>query len=262
MDLGFKVESLAVLDLHVYYNRIYVATDAGTWSASLSPLKGGGRALEDQRQLTRLASESLAVGMGAVAVSLGANGLGIYLNAWKNGALEEVRVERESRRSTLDWGRATNYPDDSSYETLEIERVRHGARSYLRGIRPSVGGPVELSENEYALWNRGRLLVANGRNVESRGHASPRSRRTQLASFEASRRPISVSVTGNSMVVTESSSALEVARSDDRLTVYEGPIGSIRTFPGSQRYRRLIAATVEGGFILSAVMLDDSAVVS
>lgn len=257
LDLGIKADSLAVLDMNVYYNSVYVATDSGTWSAAISTDSSSDRILVNQRRLTWSATESLSVGMGAVAASLGANGLSIYPGVWRNEDPSETRIERESLRSSLGWGRATNYPTNSSYENLEIDRQEIRGRVYLNSVGPARTGPVELPEGHYALWDRGRLLVADDHEVASRGLASANSRRTTLTSRDAKKRPLSVCVTGNGFIVTESSRSLEAGRGDESRVIHKGAVGSVRTFPASQRYRRLIAATVEGGFILSAVMRDD-----
>ena len=256
-DLGFRAESLAVLDLHVYYNKVYVATDRGTW---MLPLEASGRneaVIGDPHRLTSDATESLNVGMGAVAASLGPNGLAVFLDAWADASTRESRIERESLRSSLGWGRATNYPTDSSYETLDVDRREHKGRSVLEEVRAPKEEPIRLSDDSYALWESGRLIVGSRAGISSLGQARNSSRPKLIAERVVTRRPLWVGPTGNRMIVTETAETLEVSRGDSLTTIYRGEVGAVRTFPGSQRYRRLIAATVEGGILLSAVFRDD-----
>lgn len=254
IDLGFQSDSLAVMDMHVYYDRIYVATDQGTWAVGIQPDRPD-QVISDRRRLTTDATESLSVGMGAVAASLGPNGLAVFFEAWQQDSSRESRVDSESLRSSLGWGRATNYPTDNSYELLEVDRKEHRGRIVLDEVRASKTAPVELSEGTYALWDTGRLLVADGTGVSSRGQVTSHSRQTRVAERRNSRRPLWIGSTGNRLIVTESSNSLEVGRAERVANIYKGPLGSVRTFPGSQRYRRLIAATIEGGFILTAAFV-------
>jgi len=254
IDLGFKSDSMAVMDMHVYYNQIYIATDRGTWALSLNPDRP--ELVSDSRRITNDATESLAVGMGAVAASLGQNGLSVFLDAWQWDVPRESRVDTESLRSSLGWGRATNYPSDSAYELLDVDRKEHRGRVVLDEVRASTEPAVELAEGSYALWNGGRLLVADNGGISSRGQVTRTSRNRLVADRESSRRPLWVGPTGNGLIVTESTDSLEAGRGDRAIKLYKGPVGSARTFPASQRYKRLIAATVEGGFILTTAFRD------
>lgn len=256
IDLGFKADSLAVMDLHIYYDRIYIATDGGTWVVGINS-GGSDELVSDARRLTSDSTESLSVGMGAVAASLGTNGLAVFLDAWQPTSPREARVDRDSLRASLGWGRATNYPSDNSYETLDVDRSERKGRVVIDEVRAPKETATELAEGSYALWSTGRLLVADGGGISSRGQVTANSRSRLIAERENARRPLWVGATGNRLIVTESSNSLEVSRGDRVVTLYEGPIGSARTFPGSQRYQRLIAATVEGGFILTAAFRDD-----
>ncbi|MBF4563122.1 hypothetical protein ITJ43_13365 [Microbacterium sp. VKM Ac-2870] len=260
LDLGFRAESLAVLDMHVYYNKIYVATDQGTWMALLQKSGRDEAVIGEPHRITNDATESLSAGMGAVAASLGRNGLAVFLDAWVGGSGRQQRIERESLRSTLGWGRAINYPTDSSYQTLDVERRQHKGRPVLDTVKAPEGDPVELSDGSYALWESGRLLVGDAAGTSSLGQDRESSRSkviAERADRTVTRRPLWIGPTGNGLIVTETAEALEAGRGSRLMTIYRGEIGSVRTFPGSQRYRRLIAATVEGGLLLSAVFRDD-----
>lgn len=256
-DVGFQVESQSVLDLHAYYDRLYVATNRGTWCATIETSRSAPGTLTSPQRLTSDATESLSVGMGAVAASLGPNGLAVFLDAWKPRPSRQSRIDRESLRSSLGWGQATNYPTDSSYEVLEVERRDHRGRPVLDTVRAPEADRVQLSEETYALWDGGRLLVADRRGVSSLGRATRTSRHRPVAESKTTRRPLWVGTTGNRLVVTEYADSLQVGRGDSMVTLHRGPSASVRTFSGSHRYRRLIAATVEGGLLLSAVFRDD-----
>ncbi|MEJ1229877.1 MAG: hypothetical protein WDM88_03275 [Galbitalea sp.] len=254
--LGFDIAANAILDMHVYYNRIYVATDQGTWSAALESSSELRDFLSDQRRHVSHPTESLSVGMGAVAASLGTNGISVFLGVWDQSEHRETRIERESRRSTLGWGQATNYPTDSSYELLEIDKTVHRGRQVLSDVRWGDATTVEMPDNTYAIWDARRLLVADEAGVSSLGRADTNSRNRRISGKGGTHRPLWIGPTGNRLMITETDGSLNVGRGDRVLTLYKGPLGSVRTFPGSHRYRRLVAATVEGGFILSAVFRD------
>lgn len=258
IDLGFQIDAQAVLDLRVYYNRAYVATDKGTWSMSITNGERDAPRLSDPKQLTSLATESLSVGMGAVAASLGRNGLVVFLNAWDSTSGRGTGIERESLRSSLGWGLATNYPTNSSYEMLDVEKAPHRGRQVLTEVREPRGDTVELSEDAYALWDGGRLLVGNNHGTSSLGRRTTSSRERTIATRKSGqRRPLWIGTTGNRIVVTELPNALEAGRGERVVTIHNGPVATTRTFPNAHRYRRLIAATVDGGVVLSAVFRDD-----
>ncbi len=254
-DLGFAVDSMALRDIHVYYNSLFVATDAGAWTASLSEDRRLLPELSGIRKLTSDSVESLNVGMGAVAASLGANGLAIYLDAWTRGELRETRLERLSLRSSLGWGKVANYPTDSSYEILDIESKRVSRASVLESVSPSQSDQslVVLQDDVYALWDRGRLLVSQQERLESFGRAQSKSRRHIISSDSSPGSSLTLSVTGNHALVRETRYSLEVHYAGESLALHKGPVGPVRTYPQSRRYRRLVTTTVEGGVVFAAV---------
>src|SRR5690606_8463740 len=139
--------------------------------------------------------------------------------------LPMTRLERQSLRSSLAWGRVTNYPTDSSYEILEIERREHRGRPVLATVDDPNEPVVQLTEGSYALWSSGRLLVASEDGVQSYGKATARSPRRWVSETEVTARPLWLGPTGNGLIVTESSQALEVGRQGDSLVIHDGPIG-------------------------------------
>ncbi|WP_419703213.1 hypothetical protein [Promicromonospora sp. NFX87] len=257
----FAIEASAHLDMRVYYNRVFVATDRGTFWA---PLESTGQVSSDRdavRSITRAPTESLSTGMGAVGASLGEEGLAIFARIYAEDCAPENRLLRRSIRSTIGWGSAVNYPTHDSYEVLESTIVEDGqGRKELLGVHASSSSKaagVDVQRGGYVTWESGRLLLADAVSVSSFGRASSSSRRRTLARAGGGDQPLWVGVTGNRCIVTETADRISVAKADQYLILHEGPAASVRTFSGSQRYQRLVAATVDGGLLLSAVFRSD-----
>lgn len=247
------VEALSYTDLRIYFNQLFLATDVGTFRV---PLDAGGLLVDDSSAVQRLVSvptESLSVGLAAVGASLGDNGLAVFLDVDINDRLPENRVESRSLRSSIGWGQAVNYPTHDSYEILEttIEAGKSG-RGRLHRVSEASNG-VSRREGSYALWESGRLLVADERGTATLGRTPREGRRRLLSDAPGGAHSLSIGVTGNRWVVTESSRCITVGRGDMHTVLHDGEAVSVRTFQGSHRYRRLIVATVEGGLILGAV---------
>lgn len=167
----FAIEASAHLDMRVYYNQIFVATDRGTFWA---PLESTGQVSSDRdavKSMTSAPTESLSTGMGAVGASLGEEGLAIFARVYAEDRAPESRLLHRSIRSTIGWGNAVNYPTHGSYEILESTIIEDGlGRKELVGVRaPSSGkaAVVDVQRGGYVTWEAGRLLLADETSVSS-----------------------------------------------------------------------------------------------
>ncbi|MDI2034755.1 hypothetical protein PJL15_01877 [Paenarthrobacter nitroguajacolicus] len=250
----FVIEASAHLDMRVFYNQMFLATDTGTIRIPLGPRGTLPEDREDIELLVDKPTESLSTGLGAVGASLGDEGLAVFTNVGSKGKSSLIRLDIRSLRSSIGWGNTVNHPTHDSYEVLpsEVAESKSGRRT-LVGVRAPAEVATDsetLDEDSYAVWESGRLLVGNMSGVDSHGRFTGR-RRSLTYSSDGS--PLLwLGATGNRCIVTETPTRVEVMRGEESTVLFEGPTASIRTFPSSQRYRRLIASTVEGGFLLSA----------
>lgn len=252
---GFAIEASAYLDMRIFYGSLYIATDVGTFRV---PLEKSGQLPRDGSSVERLLSEpttSLSTGMGAVGASLGEEGLAVFTGVVSSDERQQMRIESRSLRSSIGWGAAVNYPTHDSYEILETEVEDDASgRRRLKSVALSeklLSGSTRIQEGSYSVWESGRLLIADTHGVTSFGRI-PGRRRPPIGRAEV--RPLWMGATGNGWFVRECSDHIVVSRNRISHSLYNGEVASIRTFPTSQRYKRLIASTVEDGIVLSAVM--------
>ncbi|MEJ1195175.1 hypothetical protein [Pseudarthrobacter sp. CCNWLW207] len=254
------IEASALLDMRIFYNQIFLAADIGTYRFRLdSAGKLSEGNLKPERMLAA-PTESLSTGMGAVAASLGDEGLAVFLDVHAREPSRETRIESRSLRSSIGWGQAINHPTHDSYEVLKSETIKDPSGKTMlvavsRANDQPHNGPESRGSGTYAFWEFGRMLVGNHVGVASFGRLSSHGRRRAVTNSFDGKLPLSLGVTGNRCIVTETRAHVTAARGDRSVVIHHGEAASVRTFGGSQRYQRLIASTVEGGLLLSAVFL-------
>lgn len=256
-----SIEASAHLDMRIFYNQIFLATDVGTYRLRLD--RTGlfpDDDLEPERMVTE-PTESLNTGMGAIAASLGDEGLAVFLDINTKDTPPETRIESRSLRSSIGWGRTVNHPTHDSYELLESKTVKDSSgNTKLVSVSLAKEAPRPegtRQDGAYAFWESGRMLVGTNSGVATLGRLTAHGRRREVVTSFDRTEPLSLGVTGNRCIVTESSEHIWAARGDQRVLIHTGEAASVRTFGGSQRYQRLIASTVEGGLLLTAVFLSD-----
>lgn len=251
---SFLVDAAAHLDMRIFYNQIFLATDVGTFRV---PLQQQGTLPDSRAEMERLVdkpTESLSTGLGAVGASLGDEGLAVFTEVGTKEKRRQTRLEVRSLRSSIGWGNTVNHPTHDSYEVLssKVSADKSGHKTLVGVSLPT--GPASnsesLGEDAYAVWETGRLLVGSASGVNSHGRFTGRQR--NLTYSTEGHTPLWLGATGNRCIVTETPHRIIVTRGDESALLHAGPAASIRTFPGSIRYKRLIAATVEGGILLSA----------
>ncbi|MGO4189044.1 hypothetical protein [Pseudarthrobacter sp. TAF60_1] len=251
---SFVIDAAAHLDMRIFYNQIFLATDVGTFRV---PLRQQGTLPEDREEIERLVdkpTESLSTGLGAVGASLGDEGLAVFTEVGAKDRRRQIRLEVRSLRSSIGWGNTVNHRTHDSFEVLSSQVVssKSGHKTLVGVTSPTEGASdsQSLGEDSYAIWDTGRLLVGSAAGVNSHGRFNGRHR---TLTYSTGGRPLLwLGATGNRCIVTETPNRVAVTRGEESALLHEGPTASIRTFPGSIRYKRLIAATVEGGFLLSA----------
>lgn len=255
----FIVEASAHLDMRIFYNQLFLATDVGTFRA---PLGTTGSLLDEGAEVERLLSEptvALSTGLGAVGASLGDEGLVVFTDVGARERQPAIRVEVRSLRSSIGWGSAVNHPTHDSYEVLPSKvATDNSGRKKLVGLSSPPTGDTDhrTTEGSYAVWESGRLLLGSNTGVASFGRFNGRSRHLSYSTDRES--VLWLGATGNRCIVMETSERISAVRGDESIVLYEGQAASVRTFGGSQRYKRLIASTVDGGLLLSAVFASEN----
>lgn len=256
-----SVEASAHLDMRIFYDQIFLATNLGTYRLRLD--RTGlfpEHDLKPERMVTE-PTESLNTGMGAIAASLGDEGLAVFLDISAKDTPRQTRIESRSLRSSIGWGRTVNHPTHDSYELLETNTVKDtsgNVKLVSVSLDKEVSRPEGIRQDgTYAFWESGRMLVGTRSGVASLGRLTAHGRRREVATSFDRAEPLSLSVTGNRCIVTESPEHISAARGDRRVLIHTGEAASVRTFGGSQRYQRLVASTVEGGLLLTAVFPSD-----
>lgn len=246
------------LGMEIYYNQIFLATDSGTYSLPLNQQTNLPESIENEKALVPGFTQSISTGFGAVGCSLIDQGLAVVLNVDKQESffIEEVPVR--SLRSSLSWSRVVNFPSNDSQQMLTADFQVEENRS-KRLIKVSAPPSDQLSaipsdETGYLLWERGRFLASNNVGVFSHGKATRTSRIKQITEVDDLERSNWLGVSGNRWIVSEGSSKLLAFNSEAVTVLHQGEIAFTYVFPRSQRYRRLITSSVEGGLLLSAIM--------
>lgn len=244
------LEGTAFRDFHAYYNQLFVGSDEGAW---VLPLDGAGDVQAHALQpLVRGDVETLTVGLGALAISLGEGGLSVVTKVYTGAYGEPTTVEQVSMRSSLGWGMAVNYPSRKSYRFLSISTEEERGIKRLVSIADGEGAAdVVVADADFVAWESGRALASGNGTTKTLGKNRSGYRRVL---GQADDTPVvSIAVTGNRVVITETASAVYAALHGETTQILEGQPVSVRTFPSSQRFRRLVAATTQEGIHLHAI---------
>jgi len=277
-----EIEADDVLDMRIYADRLYLATDGGLYSTDLDPAT----AVPTGRAVRRIEAPTYgaSVRYGTVAASCGESGLQVLFDdfGWRNGneGGSPRQISEYSVRAEYASGRILNYQARSDIElfrgTIEDPTVK-GSRA--TGIM--VGAVLaEQEANEFLagfdspdielVWTGGSRIVAlvGGKAIartfrKHRDKLAVQGRVRTLGAYEG--RPLSAVAIRQRLVVETTDEVLALTASDDGDSVpgqatfgFEridtGPVVSLRAFPDSVRYRDLaIATTAQGLNVLGLV---------
>jgi hypothetical protein len=252
-----------VLDMMVFYNRLYLGTGAGLFTVE---------AFDRQEPPTRLritprikqTCYAVSGGLGAVAASCGDKGLYLLLDITAE-ARRSPKAASQSLRSEIGYGTVANHRSRDDVELLAGETVDTDRGRVLTGVRrpragasasrqvaQDLGGGIDLT-----LWDQSRLVVFRAGAVSSVGVARSGDvralgRTRELATYGERLTPLSAARVGHHFAM-ETDEAVVVAGDAGTGVVQTGPVISLRTYPRSVRYRRLVTATSESGLWLVGV---------
>ncbi len=266
LQLGVRFEANALLDLLIFYDRLYLASDNGLMSIDPFDPEDSSRFLLPEQRLAD-PCYSAAGGLGAVAASCGPKGLRILLDdqRWAGTGRSPRKAASESIRAEVGAGSVVNHRSRSEFEFLAgatedstsgrrltaVKRANVHRSDVAREVLALDDGP------DFTLWDRGRLLVFQaGRILSLSVIADEADRRLnnvrELGRYDASSRVISATRVGRAFAIETDDSVLLAGDSEVR-TASTGPLVSLRAYPKSHRYLRLMSATSAAGLWLIGI---------
>lgn len=264
------VDADVLLDFLIFYDRLYFATDGGLFSVepfdpfSPPPVIGAELRLRDPCY----AAEG---GLGAVAASCGPKGLRLLLGEATGAASRTKRAAAVSVRAELGYGTVVNHRTRTDYEFLagEVSDQAHGhvmtdvhrakmARS--ENVRAAIG--VDGIDAEFTLWDRSRLVMfSRGEVLSVSVVVADRERRLNsvrvIGRYEAGARVVSATRVGREFAV-ETEDGVTFVGEHHAVSADTGPVVSLRSYPRSHRYQRLVTATAKSGLWLIAATPDEA----
>jgi hypothetical protein len=257
-----RLDAGALLDLLLFYDRLYLGTDGGLFSVDPFDPMEPPRELEVRSRL-RDPCYATSGGLGSVAASLGPNGLRIFIDDVhsSSGTGYSRKAALLSVRADVGYGTVVNYRSPGEFDFLagEVEETPRG--KFLTGVQPaettySQETAVALREGsdrhvDYAIWHQGRMVTFGGGVIESLsvvisdGSRTVNKRRL-LGNYPDDGRVLSASRARHFFAVETDETVIFV---DNYVSqqVDTGPVVSMRTYPKSQRYLRLATATTNRG---------------
>lgn len=252
-----------VIDMHITYDRLYLATDAGLF---ICPLIS--EALIEERAID-LGLEyegeciSVSTGLRAVGASFGTSGLYVVANESSEllGPRRSWFLPITSVRSSLGGGTLANFPSQEEMQTIPVqvtrgERAREVALSEVTVTDSALLNTRTVGSDGYLFWDpRYRRMfdvASQRRNVVGRWYVDPAE--TELSGDEAPSHVISAAFTGNYFLVLETSAGIVAVREGEDQLFQSGSTISVRTYRNSWRYRRLVTSTSRDGVWLHATL--------
>jgi hypothetical protein len=259
----------AVLDVLIYIDRLYLATEDGLLATDTHSQ------IEDLglRSLLPYRCLSAKVSLGAVAASCGEEGLNILFDdfAWLGKRGRKEVADSFSLRAAYAGLGLVNYTSQAEFRFLEGRYEQLGADNASRAFvdfkrtglaqalfqRLTEAAQAEEDEFEYT-FNRGPTFFAflHGKVYRAfiRTVGEQQQRRVTWPRLQATYqgRVVEAQVFGDHILVETLGSVIFVPREGKPTNAYRGPVVSLRAFPRSKRYQALATLVAEKGLVLLA----------
>jgi len=266
VEIDVRFEANALLDLLIFYDRLYLASDNGLLSIDPFDPSDSGRPLLPEQRIADPCF-SAGGGLGAVTASCGPKGLRILLDdhRWAGAKRAPRKAASESIRAEVGAGTVVNHRSRADFEFLagttaetpggrlltSVKRAKLHRSERASEVLSPVGGP------DFTLWDRARLLAFDGGRILSLSViANEDDRRInnvrELGRYDSSTRVISATRVGRTYAI-ETDESVVLAGDFETRTANTGPVVSLRAYPKSRRYLRLISATSGAGLWLIGV---------
>lgn len=276
LEVDIQAESGSILDMLIYYDRMFLAADGGLFQ--IDDLEGLtlGQSQVKARQRVRSTCYSASSGLGAVGASCGDKGLTVLMSVFDDdadGSEARAKVADVSIASQIGYGTVVNHVSRPEVELLPCEtrgdRKRGNVISYVKRQRSkqrfSVADSPDLPGyysrgSDLLFWDRGRLLSLGGGDISSISvvrHGDERrvNRLRHVTEIPGDARVVSASRSDECLAIEMTDKiVLATWGYDQDLRIVEaGPVVAMRTFPHSVRYRKLTAYTNDDGLSLLGV---------
>lgn len=271
VELNVQMESDALLDLLMYYDRLYLATNGGLYAVeSFDPTELLSRTLDTELKIPD-ACYSASAGSGTIAASCGPMGLRLVLDdfRWSSHGGETRKASDESMRSEIGYGSIVNHRSRFDYEFLAttVESTRKGPvliDTRRADITRSPYISNRLGDNEqdidFTFWDSSRLVIFGGGTALSVSVITSDDQRLLNRAREVGvyrdviDRVISAARVERSFAVESDRSVAFISRNEIK-QVETGRVVSLRTYPNSLRYQRLTTVTSEEGLWMFGLVI-------
>jgi hypothetical protein len=271
-DLPYKTldvdaRGVDVLDMLIFYNRLYLGTDAGLLAAEPFDPGDPPRRLRMQPRVKKTCY-AVSGGLGSVAASCGEKGLYLLFdtNAWLGKGGSPRKAAAHSLRAEIGAASVVNHRARGEVEFLAghtrdtargrvLIDVRHAMVSDEG--RPAASLTALNSGVEVALWDQSRLVTFHNGHMSSIGIARREDQRTltrarELGTYDAGPTILGASRVGHTFAL-ETEDSIIVAAEAETARISTGAIVSLRAYPRSKRYLRLVTSTSERGLWLIGI---------
>jgi hypothetical protein len=268
VDVNVDVDAGDVLDILVFYGRLYFATDNGLFSVEPFVRETLPRRVRADSRV-QVPCYSLSAGLGTVAASCGPGGLHLLLDDVRltSDRRRARKLAPESLRAEIGFASVVNHRSRADFEfysgtTVDTDhgRVLSKVRKAIPSRSLEVGPTIDdLASNvEFTLWDQSRLIVFQRGTIMSvsvirNGDERTLNRARGIGKYRSGvDRFISASRVGRYLAL-ESEKAVTFVGNDETSHIGTGPLVSCRSYPRSVRYRRLVTATGESGLWMIGV---------
>ena len=277
VQTGVQFDADSLLDLLIFFDRMYIATNGGLFSLeTVEPREA--EAAVNPRQRVKDACYSAAAGLGTVAASCGPKGLRLLLDeargrperrATRKAAPESLRAEIGSSsivnhrsRSDIQFlsGTVESTPRGRVLTDVQNAEVQYSAvAEQLFHTEDSLGQDVRL---DFAIWDNSRLLVFVAGSVFSLSVGIDSTKRSlnrvkPVASYPVGLRRVLSAARAGRVLALEGDDVMAFVAATGIYLESTGPIISSRSYPRSHRYLRTVTATT--GTVLYLFGLDANA---
>jgi len=268
VEVALDLDASSLLDMLIFYDRLYFATDGGLFSLGSQGIEVNNRVHRPELRVSD-PYYSASAGLGAVAASCGSKGLRLLLHDFdsEGRGTKSTKAAGESLRAELGYGSVVNFKSLTDYEFLvgATEKGPRGENILIstRRASKSFDGPserlIEQDPPDYVLWDRSRLLVfVDGQGVsvgvDIRSDARPLGRsRTVVHYGGVLGSVLSAAVLKGAVSIEGEHAVAVVADNDETAVAPTGAVISMRTYPRSHRYKRLVTVTSETGLWMIGV---------
>lgn len=258
LTLRLGVQAEFVIDMRIYYDRLYLATDKGAFATWASFDALADKSVLTLDRLHEACVYSLSTGLRAVGMSLGELGLFIRTNESNDPQVpsRDIEITSQSVRSSISSSWVANFPSDDEYELYKsvVDQGDKPSNVSLSGVDEYAGQQSPSLRGEapgFLFWDsRYQRMVESAEGGLSTYR--PQGTRVRRKQVSLSQRVLSTTVTGNHFFAIEMDEAVQLSKWGDGFVLETGPCLSVRSYVNSFRYKRLVTCSAKAGLWMAA----------